>query len=179
LSHFYNSGTSHSTFFDEKNIMKALPQILILCIAAISVMSWAYAEKQPLDIASWMLGTWENKTERGSIYESWSRTGVNALSGKSYKLNQHDTVAFEMISLVREHDKLIYIPQVSDQNDGQPVRFASTKITPDVLIFENPEHDFPQVISYTRVTTDSLVASISGMRNGEERKILFPMRRVK
>lgn len=46
------------------------------------------------------------------------------------------------------------------------------------LVFENPMHDFPQIISYTKITCDSLVAQISGEKNGQERKQAFPMKRV-
>jgi hypothetical protein len=47
------------------------------------------------------------------------------------------------------------------------------------MIFENPAHDFPQFISYTKITTDSLVAEISGTKNGQARKQRFPMKRIK
>jgi len=60
-----------------------------------------------------------------------------------------------------------------------PVRFATKTISETQLVFENPQHDFPQTISYTKITADSLVAEISGTKNGHERKQIFPMKRVK
>jgi|GEM_PF-3228321 len=44
------------------------------------------------------------------------------------------------------------------------------------LVFENLKHDFPQIISYTKVTSDSLVAEISGTKNGQ--KQIFPMKQM-
>lgn len=129
--------------------------------------------------AEWLIGTWENKTRRGTIYESWVKTGETELAGKSFMIKDKDTIVFENIKLVQEPGGLFYIPTVKGQNQGLPVRFKGRSISETQLIFENPAHDFPQIISYTKISADSLVAEISGMRNGQERKQQFPMRRVK
>lgn len=76
-------------------------------------------------------------------------------------------VVFENIRLVQEHDDLFYIPTVKNQNDGLRVRFSTKTISETQLVFENPQHDFPQIISYTTITADFLVAEISGTKNGE------------
>ncbi|MCZ6703881.1 MAG: DUF6265 family protein [Ignavibacteria bacterium] len=135
-------------------------------------------EKQ-IKKAEWLIGTWENKTSRGSIFETWNRVNDNELSGKSYILKDKDTIVFETIRLLQENDILFYIPVVNNQNDGLPVRFTSKTISDTKLVFENLKHDFPQLISYSKINTDSLVAEISGIKNGQERKQTFPMKRVK
>jgi len=129
--------------------------------------------------AEWMLGTWENRTDRGSVYEHWEEKNPHEFAGKSYMLRDGDTVVFETIRLVEEDGGLVYIPMVGDQNEGLPVRFGSKLITDQKMVFENKEHDFPQEISYHRVSGDSLVAQIRGLRNGAEDERVFPMRRVK
>ncbi|NUN68715.1 MAG: hypothetical protein HUU02_03290 [Bacteroidetes bacterium] len=132
-----------------------------------------------LQNAAWLIGTWKNTTAKGSIYETWDRTGVTEFSGKSYMLKERDTIVFESIRLVQEENGVFYIPVVKDQNNGAPVRFTAGIVTGQQMVFENPQHDFPQVISYTRLSADSLVAEISGMRNGKMRKQRFPMVRVR
>jgi len=146
--------------------------LIILC---------ALTRKQTYDIkkAEWLIGTWENKSLKGSIYETWSKTNDIELSGKSYILKEKDTIVFENIRLVQETDSLFYIPIVKNQNEGLPVRFSAKTISETQLIFENPQHDFPQIISYTKINTDSLTAEISGTKNGQNRKQTFPMKRVK
>jgi hypothetical protein len=129
--------------------------------------------------AEWLIGTWENKTPKGRIYETWSKTNDNEFSGKSYVIKDNDTIVFENIRLVQQQDGLFYIPVVKNQNDGLPVRFATKTISETQLVFENSKHDFPQIISYTKITSDSLVAEISGTKNGQERKQTFPMKRMK
>jgi len=146
--------------------------LIILC---------ALTRKQTYDIkkAEWLIGTWENKSLKGSIYETWSKTNDIELSGKSYILKEKDTIVFENIRLVQETDSLFYIPIVKNQNEGLPVRFSAKTISETQLIFENPQHDFPQIISYTKINTDSLTAEISGTKNDQNCKQTFPMKRVK
>lgn len=141
--------------------------------------SWKLQEKNTLKKAAWLIGTWENKTPKGSLYETWGKADEHSYSGKSYLVKEQDTFVFENIRLVQEEEKLFYIPTVKGQNNNLPVRFASGTISETQLVFENPQHDFPQVISYTRIGADSLVAEISGIKNGQERRQAFPMKRIK
>lgn len=126
----------------------------------------------------WLLGVWENKTSRGSMYESWKKVGDRELAGRSFMVKQGDTIVFENIRLVDESNRLYYIPTVKNQNDNMPVRFSAKEISDSVMIFENPQHDFPQLITYTKISADSLVAEISGTKNGQYSKRKFPMKRV-
>lgn len=158
--------------------MKIRTQILYAFTGILITCSWAVHSDKPIQKAAWLAGTWENKTPRGSMYETWTKMNEDEMHGKSYILKEKDTVVFETIRLLQEKDDLFYIPAVKDQNNGQPVRFASKLISAEKLVFENPGHDFPQTISYTRINKDSLVAEISGTKNGQQRTIRFPMKRL-
>lgn len=159
--------------------MKTGTKFLILFVGLTTICAWTTKQTNDIKKAEWLIGTWENKTQRGSIYETWSKTNENEFSGMSYIVKEKDTIVFENIRLVQEQDGLFYIPIVKNQNDGLPVRFSTKTISETQLVFENPQHDFPQIISYTKITADSLVAEISGTKNGQERKQTFPMKRVK
>lgn len=129
--------------------------------------------------AEWLIGTWEMTTKKGNVYESWKKINKDEFSGKSYILKNRDTIILETVKLVQKGDSLFYIPTVREQNDGLPVHFSMKSVSGKKIIFENPSHDFPQVISYTRTGKDSLMAQISGMQNVRQRNERFPMRRVK
>lgn len=153
----------------------------LVCILA-GVMTLAgssMVQSNDLKKAAWLLGTWASKSSKGTIYESWSSVNDQAYSGKSYTIRQQDTILFETIQLVMTKDGLDYIPTVQGMNGGMPVRFTSTTVTDTQLTFENPTHDFPQVIRYTLIHPDSLVAEISGITGGQQQKQTFPMKRVK
>ena len=157
--------------------MKIKCLALLICITAITACKTL--EKNTLNNPSWLIGLWENKTSKGSIYEEWVPANEYELLGRSFAVHGKDTAVFEKIRLVNEAEGMFYIPAVSNQNEGKPVRFGLTSITDKKLIFENPDHDFPQVISYTLITQDSIEAQISGSVQGEDRKKQFPMKRIK
>lgn len=146
--------------------------LIVLC-------SWRLQELNEIKKAEWLIGSWENKTRRGSIYETWIKVSDTEFSGKSYILNEKDTVVLENIRILQEGQKLFYIPTVKHQNDGLPVRFVLKAISDTSMVFENLQHDLPQVISYAKNGANALIAEISGMKNGQERKQTFPMIRIK
>jgi len=159
--------------------MKSLTKLFFAVVIFSFLCALTVKQTNDLEKAEWLIGTWENKTPKGSIYETWGKTSDNEYSGKSYIVEEKDTIVVENIRLVQEQHTLFYIPTVKNQNDGLPVRFTTKTISETQLVFENPQHDFPQIISYTKIGADSLVAEISGIKNGQERKQTFPMKRVK
>jgi Domain of unknown function (DUF6265) len=140
---------------------------------------WTFQQDNKIQKAEWLIGSWVNKTQRGDIYETWTKLTAFEFSGKTYLLKEKDTVVLETVQLVEEANTLLYIPVVKNQNGGLPVRFTAKTVSDSVLVFQNLEHDFPQVISYTRINADSLMAEISGTKNGIKRSQKFPMKRVK
>lgn len=158
--------------------MQTIAKYSISVLGLIILFAWTTTQTDDIKKVEWLIGTWENITPRGSIYESWSKINDIEFSGKSYVLRDDETIVLETIQLVQEQDGLFYIPTVKNQNEGMPVRFSTKTISETKVIFENPQHDFPQFISYTKITSDSLVAEIWGTRNGQKRKLTFPMKRV-
>lgn len=131
-----------------------------------------------IDLTRWLIGAWHGQSKDAMNYEVWKEDNDSTLSGRSYSINiDGDTVSSEFIKLVQRNDELVYIPTVPGQNKGIPIEFKLTFINRHKMIFENPEHDFPQMITYEYLSTDSLVAEISGGVGGERRAIQFPMRR--
>lgn len=155
----------------KKNIGFAL-----LAVGLIS--SLTFQSNKKLEELDWLIGTWKISTSRGTSYETWIKKSDLEFCGKSFGVKDQDTIVFETIRLIQEKDQLFYIPTVENQNENKPVWFALKTKSDNEWVFENPEHDFPQRIRYARITEDSLIAEISGSKNGRERKQLFPMRRV-
>lgn len=129
--------------------------------------------------ASFMLGTWTIKTQKGVSMEVWNKRSDSSFQGKSWMILNGDTVSRESILLVQRGENLFYIPAVKNQNNGQALPFRLTAGTEDRLVFENTTHDFPQVIRYSRVSGDSILADISGIVNGVTRTQVYPMTRIK
>ncbi len=127
--------------------------------------------------AKWIVGTWIHENPPRTIYESWSWNGDQELLAMSYRLEGKDTILLEQVQLVQTNDSLYFRPTVEGQNEGATITFSLKSISDQGWEFENPEHDFPQLIAYKRIGKDSLVATVSGIVEGELRERHFGMRR--
>lgn len=167
-------------------ILPVRPLYMLLLVLAISTVCFIYksiaqqpgSSSQLISQANWLLGSWHNQTPKALFVEEWTKQNDSTYAGKSYTLVNKDTVSSETVQLVQRNGQLYYIPTVKKQNGGLPVSFTLTTATAGALSFENPEHDFPQKISYQLISKDSLLATISGISKGKLRSIPFPMHRV-
>lgn len=130
-----------------------------------------------LDQANWLLGKWKNQTDDGILTESWKKLNDSTFYGESYFVIAKDTVFAESIELAERNEILAYTVTVANQNQAKPVSFILTKINSEKMVFENPAHDFPQKIIYSRIGNDSLVAEISGKTKDKERREIFTFKR--
>jgi len=131
-------------------------------------------------LPAWLPGTWQLMTAGHSAhFESWAARNDSLWEGRSYVLTGADTVVDETIVLQKKQGAIWYIPTVRRQSNGQPVPFIATVMKTDRIVFTNKAHDFPTRISYRLIAPDSVLAEISGMEHGKERRIAFPMKRVK
>ena len=152
----------------------------ILAIAAVLFVNASYGQnKSSIAQAKWLIGTWKNQSAKTLDIETWNKLNDSTYQGRSYSLAGTDTVSSEHIRIEQHAGKLYYIPTVKNQNNGKAVTFTLTSSTNNQLVFENPEHDFPQKIAYTQINKDSLLTEISGTRKGKFKAIPFPMKRVR
>ncbi len=127
----------------------------------------------------WLAGCWANRSGKITSYELWKKISDTLYEGKSFTIKGDDIAVDETMLLVQRGNDLWYIPTVKNQNDGKQVPFRLTSAENKQLVFENPGHDFPQKITYTQWSADSLVAEISGTIEGKQQSRQFPMRKVK
>ncbi len=128
-----------------------------------------------LEKMNWLIGSWERKLPDGILKETWTKQNDSTFSGDSYFINTKDTVHFESIKLVQKAEELTYNATVVGQNEDEPVAFKLTSDTNNTFSFENPAHDYPQKITYKKVTSDRLIATISGKQQGKQTQESYPM----
>lgn len=68
-------------------------------------------------------------------------------------------VEFEYLCIAQRHGGLVYTAM---PNGGSATDFLLTKISADSATFENPDHDFPRAITYTKRADGGVDATISG-----------------
>lgn len=132
---------------------------------------------EKLEKANWLLGKWGNTSTEGNLTETWKQENDSTFVGDSFVTVEIDTVFHENVVLEQKNDSLFYKVTVKGQNNNEPVAFYLTTADDTHLVFENPKHDFPNKITYSKISNDSLVAEISGMKNGKVSKELFAMKK--
>lgn len=140
--------------------------------------SVAATAPSPTPELKWLAGKWQQTIKEGTLFENWEIVSQDSMAGVSGLINGKDTIVSERIALTFKEGTVIYSPTVNGQNNNQPVPFKLTRSTADSFIFENPAHDFPSMITYARINTDSMVATISGKPGGKPMSESFFLGRV-
>lgn len=135
----------------------------------------APATAESLADIGWLAGCWAAERSEPGTEEHWMRPAGGLMLGMSRTVRGGRAVEHEFLA-IREiaPGRLAYHAQPSGK---PPAVFPLAHSGPFEVVFENPQHDFPQRILYRR-EGDRLFARIEGKRNGEERGIDFPMRRT-
>lgn len=124
---------------------------------------------------AWLEGCWEASSPRRTVEEKWTAPRAGSMLGTSRTTRGDSLLEHEFITLRELDGVLAYQAQPS----GQPAaEFRSTQVTDSLVVFENPRHDFPQLIGYRRGPADSLHAWIEGPGRSGPRRVTFAYRRV-
>lgn len=102
-------------------------------------------------------GQWATAPDTSGMrtFENWAQADSAHWTGLGYVLAGADTVSIEELRLVRSRstagsDRIAYGARLTTQNAGDWVDFTMQPTAADTLLFTNPDHDFPQRITYVR-----------------------------
>lgn len=132
----------------------------------------AQQKAHTVDDAAWLAGCWTREGNGRQYDEQWMKPAGGTMFGMSRTVSKGRTSASEFLQLKEEEGGVYYIAKPSNQPEA---RFRLVEARDGHLRFENPEHDFPKVIMYTRGADGALLAQIQGPMNGQTRTIDFPM----
>jgi hypothetical protein len=141
-----------------------------LCSVALAMVAAA-----GVDRVAWLQGCWEMSSGGRTIEEQWTtpRGGVMLEVGRTVREGR--LIEYEFVVVREDGDQLAYEAHPS----GQPSAVFRTNEVGDArVVFENPEHDFPQRVGYERTSADTLAAWTEGTANGRELRVDFAYRRV-
>lgn len=112
----------------------------------------------------WLAGNWQrtNSKPGQSGYENWSKVSETRLTGEGVTLKGKKAIFVEQLELSIKGDDIFYTVTVT--GEPKPVHFKLTAVSKNAFICENPEHDFPKKIAYTR-NGNKVKAIVSG--NGQ------------
>ena len=107
-----------------------------------------------------LAGTW--KTEGKQSFETWQLNKSGEMKGNDYKLKGGQKEIGEELMIHIVAGKVIYTARVLNQNEGKPVDFVLNTSVKDKFSFENPTHDFPKKIQYTKLNDTAVFISVLG-----------------
>ena len=124
---------------------------------------------------SWLSGCWQNVEGDRKVEEQWMKPDGDMMLGMGRTVIGDRVHEYEFVMIQERSDGIFYVARPSGQEMAE---FKLKSSESDQLVFENPQHDFPQQVAYRLAGDDSLIAWIEGMHNGTKKKIEFPYSRV-
>ena len=147
----------------------------LICLIALAVVPVTASSASITDLA-WLSGCWAATDQDTGSGEQWMPPAGGTMLGMSRTVSDGETVAFEFIRIVSTGDGgLVFIASLSGQNT---TGFALVSVTDHEVIFENPDHDFPQRIIYRLLSDEDLIGRVEGTINGTARAIDFPLKKT-
>lgn len=151
---------------------------LFLLLVVFTVFSCQNSKNKTKIIgADWILGAWENKSDEGTLLESWKKLNDSVFVGESYFINEKDTLHSEQMQLKQKGENLFYISNIKGQNSDKPVTFAQNTEIENQLVFENPTNQYPRKISYKPTGKDQITIQVSGIQQGKPSLDNFVMKK--
>jgi hypothetical protein len=117
-----------------------------------------------VDQLYWMTGAWVAENEGVRTEEHWTAPRAGTMFAVGRTIEDEKTLFYEYLRIEASGDSAIYY--ASPRGRGT-TPFKMTDVSDRRVIFENPQHDFPQRITYWRDEKNQLHAQIEGTQRGE------------
>ena len=136
---------------------------------------------EALTALEWLHGCWRGTVNQREFREHWLPAAGGMMIGAGHTVLQGRTQDYQYLRLEVRDDGLYYVALPSGQKEAT-FRLAGTTrdevSAADIWMFANVVEGFPQRIVYRRGSEGWLYAGVEGTLNGEERKVIYPMRHV-
>jgi Domain of unknown function (DUF6265) len=141
--------------------------------AAALLLTGAAPASNAIDKLAWMSGTWDTGDARRWTEEHWTRPRAGMMMGGSRTGDASTVKEFEYLRIAPDDNgQLTYWASPA----GRPaVGFKMTQGDSSSATFENPQHDFPQRISYRRERA-TMTATISDIKGGNAQSWVYRRR---
>jgi hypothetical protein len=131
--------------------------------ALFSVLVLLAASATAADLPKWMAGSWKSVAGPTKMEEHWTTPDGDVMLGIHRDVRTGGKTSFEFLRIERKEGQLVYLAMPG----GRPATpFPLKTITETRVVFENPQHDFPQRIIYWR-EGEKLCARVEGTIRGE------------
>ena len=150
----------------------AAPVLLALHVLATDARA---QRAEPIASLGWLTGCLEARSATRVVEEQRMPLRAGTMLGMGRTTNARGLADYELTLIRQDGDRLLYEAHPKGQ---PPATFVARVANEDSVVFEAPEHDFPQRVAYRRVGRDSVLAWVEGTMRGTARRFEFPYRRV-
>jgi len=164
--------------------MKASSRLIPLLVLALTLPALVPAQEGPglapafaIGKLAWLAGHWRLERAGRVTDEHWMTPAGGTMLGMARTVSKGKLIEYEFVQ-IREGPggELFYVAQPSGQKEAA---FKVASLTDTEVVFENKEHDFPQVIGYRLNPDGSAMAWIEGPgKDGKPKRIEYPYKRV-
>lgn len=144
--------------------MKHTLMLLILLLSKTVVAQTA--------LPDFLQGTWI--AEGQELYEHWDKLNDHSMKGFSYRIADGLMTISEYLDMNRTENGIVYTAYLLNQNMGEGIVFNLTNAD-NAFIFENPDHDFPKLISYQKLSDSEIMIEVS---DGKQKIFKYRMKKL-
>lgn len=123
----------------------------------------------------WLAGCLEMRSGDRVIEEYRMDLRAGSMLGMARTTTPKGLAEYELRLIREKRGRILFEANPSGQSAAM---FSATSANADSVVFEAPEHDYPQIVGYRRSGPDSVIAWIDGRQGGKRQRIEFPYRRV-
>ena len=129
-----------------------------------------------LEQLRWLAGCWSNPQGEPGSGDYWVAPAGGTMLGVGRLVRDGRTVEYEFLRLHQDASGgVIYTATPSEQAQ---TAFVASRIDAAGATFENPAHDFPQRITYSRRGTAGMLVRVEGARDDAQRGFTLRFDRV-
>jgi Domain of unknown function (DUF6265) len=145
---------------------------MVAIVLALALLVNASIQNPTLGDISWIAGDWQTSPGgKAQIEEHWTQVAGASMMGVSRTVAGDKTVEFEYLRIEQRGDGIYYVAHPKARCPGTD--FKLTRASATEAVFENPQHDFPKRIIYSKGADDSLTASIDGGEGSKAMSFAF------
>ncbi len=136
----------------------------VLCVIVVaSQVNLRAADRPSLEDLLWLAGSWVGSAGGTTMEEVWTEPAGGVMLGLHRDVTAGRPVFFEYLRIEQRESSVVYI--ASPRGTGA-TEFTLVSTGAAEVVFENPEHDYPQRIIYRR-EGELLIVRIEGEVSGE------------
>jgi hypothetical protein len=141
---------------------------LALSIAALPSLGAPPAAPPGIADLAFLAGSWVVESGALRVEEQWFCPGPDGMvgMGRTTSVAKAKTVFFEYLRIEARAGGLVYIAQ---PKGGPATEFPLVRLEAGTAVFENPAHDFPKRVVYTKRPDGGLTARVEGDASNPEK----------